>query len=230
VLLSVFTATDEMVGPVRQAKAEIETFTHDLLARRAAQPGDDITSALVAATDAGQLADGDAYFLLEELLSASVDNTANAAALALYTLAQRPDAWRSLHNNPGCIDAAIEECGRFEPAIRHTIKAAVAPTTVGGVDVQPGEFVTVRIAAAHRDPLVYDSPHTFSLDRIRPKPQLSFGAGRHYCVGAALGKMEVTEMVRGMTSRWTNAEVRDGVDMDLNLSGVVRRLPIGLTQ
>jgi cytochrome P450 len=229
VLLSVFTATDEMVEPVRAVKAEVAEFAEELLALRRVRPADDLATALLEAERSGGIEHGDAFHLLEELLSASVDNTANTTALALLTMAQHPDAWAEVHEDPTLLGAAVEECGRFQPAIRHTIKAAVAPTTVGDVAVEPGEFVTIRIAAAHRDPAVFADPHRFDLHRDSPASQLAFGAGRHYCLGAALGRMEVTEMVGALVARWPAAEVRDGVDMDLNVSGIVRSLPLGPT-
>jgi cytochrome P450 len=121
----------------------------------------------------------------------------------------------------------MEECGRYEPAIRHTIKVATADTTVGDQRVAAGEFVTVRIAAAHRDPAAFERPHELDIDRVKPKPQLAFGAGRHYCLGAALGRMEVVEMVGALTSRWARAEIVGPVDMDLNTAGIVRSMPVG---
>jgi cytochrome P450 len=228
VLLSVFTATEEMVEPVRAVKEEVAAFAEELLALKRVKPADDLATALLDAERTGAIEQGDAFYLLEELLSASVDNTANTTALALLTLAQHPDAWAELREDPSLLGAAVEECGRYQPAIRHTIKAAVAPTTVGDVPIGPGELVTIRIAAAHRDPAVFDDPHTFDLHRGSPASQLAFGAGRHYCLGAALGRMEVTEMVAGLVGRWPAAEVRDGVDMDLNISGIVRSLPLGV--
>jgi cytochrome P450 len=227
VLLSVFTARPEMVEPVRAAKSELGAYTEALLASKAGAPGDDLTTALLAAVAAGQIEAREAYFLLEELLSASVDNTANTTALAIYTLARHPVAWRRVHDDPSMLTAATEECGRLEPAIRHTIKVATAPTVVGDHAVAAGEFVTVRIAAAHRDPLAFPDPNRLEIARVKPKPQLAFGAGRHYCLGAALGRMEVAEMVGALTARWSRAEVRAGVDMDLNTAGIVRAMPIG---
>jgi cytochrome P450 len=229
-LLRVFTATREMVEPVRAAKHLLAEYTHELLQTRAQRPADDLTTALLEAERSGAIESGDAFFLLEELLSASVDNTANTTALALLTLARQPGAWQRVHDDPSLLDRAVEECGRFEPAIRHTIKFAVASTSLAGVAIERGEVVTVRIAAAHRDPAVHPDPHRFSLDRVKPRMQLAFGAGRHYCLGAALGRMEVTEMVAAMTHRWSSAAVLDGFDADVALSGVVRSLPMqGIT-
>lgn len=229
-LLLVFTATPEMVEPVRAAKAELAGYTRELLAAKRARPGDDLASMLSAAEAAGALAERDVFHLLEELLSASVDNTANTAALAVWTLANHPEQWALLHSQPDLLANAVEECGRFQPAIRHTIKYAVDDTTIEDVPIEKGDFVTIRIAAAHRDPAVFDSPHVLDISRDLARPQLAFGAGRHYCLGAALGKMEVQEIVRGLVVRWRRCEPADGVRMNLNASGNVFALPLRLME
>lgn len=227
-LLSVFTATDAMVAPVRAAKTELAGYTRALLAAKRRAPGDDLASFLVAAADQGAISAEDAFFLLEELLSASVDNTANTAGLALWTLACVPEAWSAVHEDADLLNGAVEECGRFQPAIRHTIKFAVTDTSLGGIDVPAGSLVTIRIAAAHRDPAVFDDPHRFDIRRRQARPQLAFGAGRHYCLGAALGRMEVQEIVGAVVRRWPAASPTDGVEMHLNASGVVLRLPLAV--
>ncbi len=226
-LLMVFTAAASMVAPVRQAKAELASYTRDLLAHKLRSPGDDLATALASAAHSAVISAGAAYGLLEELLGASVDNTANTAALALHTLAHDPDSWRRLHEDGALIPGAVEECSRFQPAIRHTIKFATADTALDGTDISAGDFVTVRVAAAHRDPEVYPSPHTFDIDRIPARPQLAFGAGRHYCLGAALGRMEVQEMVAGLTARWNAAAMLPGFMHSINASGHVHALPMG---
>lgn len=170
----------------------------------------------------------DVFHLLEELLSASVDNTANTAGLAVWTWATCPQQWSMLHLHPDLLANGVEECGRFQPAIRHTIKYAIDDTVIDGTTVAAGEFVTIRIAAAHRDPAVFDHPHRLDIERKLAKPQLAFGAGRHYCLGAALGKMEVQEIVRGVVSRWPSCEPGNGVSMNLNAAGIVLALPVRL--
>lgn len=226
VLLGVFTATDEMVAPVRAAKAELGDYTRALLEQKRQHPQDDLATFLVDAAAAGSISDLDAFYLLEELLSASVDNTANTAGLALWTLATHPDAWAAVHDDPELLGGAIDECGRFQPAIRHTIKFAVADTELGGVALPAGSLLTIRVAAAHRDPAVFADPHRFDIGRRQARPQLVFGAGRHYCLGAALGRMEVQEIVGAAVARWPSATPGDGVEMHLNASGQIMRLPL----
>ncbi len=225
-LLLVFTATSEMVAPVRAAKEQLAAYTHELLAHKRAHRGDDLATALADAASSGAITDDDAYCLLEEMLSASVDNTANTAGLALHTLAGHPAAWSTMHADADLLPGAVEECGRFQPAIRHTIKYAVADTEIAGTAVPAGSYLTVRIAAAHRDPSVYEQPHTFDVRRRQPRPQLAFGGGRHHCLGAALGRMEAQEIVGGLTSRWPAAAIGDGARLSIAASGHVFELPL----
>ncbi|MCU1398368.1 MAG: hypothetical protein JWN62_1477, partial [Acidimicrobiales bacterium] len=224
-LLLVFTAEPWMVEPVRRAKRELLEYSRALLDAKRRQPGDDLASVLAGAEANGAVTADDALYLLEELLSASVDNTANTTALALLTLARHPQQWLALHDHPTLLANAAEECGRFEPAIRHTIKYATTDTDVLGRPVAAGTFVNVRIAAAHRDPAVFTDPHRLDIARKPAKPQLAFGAGRHYCLGAALGKMEVQEMIAGLTTRWPAAGVADA-DTSVTASGHVRALTL----
>jgi cytochrome P450 len=225
-LLSVFTASPEMVEPVRAAKVAMAELTRTLIADRRRDPGDDIVSVMLAGVGAGELDDDDLFFLVEELLSASVDNTANTTALAVWTLLQHRDVFEHLGEDPDLIARAVEECGRYEPAIRHTIKYALADTAVGGVEIPAGGFVTIRIAAAHRDPAVYPDPHRFDIGRESPKQQLAFGQGRHFCLGAALGRMEIGEMIRALAMRRPGAVIGEHVDMSKNAAGIVHRLDI----
>ncbi len=129
-------------------------------------------------------------------------------------------------DDPALVAMAVEECGRYEPAIRHTIKYALADTAIGDVDIPAGGFVTIRIAAAHRDPAVFVDPHRFDIDRDPPKQQLAFGLGRHFCLGAALGRMEIAEMVRALVTYRPDAAIGDHVDMTKNAAGLVHRLDI----
>jgi len=222
-LILVFTAKESMVQPVREAKAEIAEYARDLLRHKRAHPDDMLGTVLAHAEDRDDITDEDAVGLLEELLSAAVDNTANTVGCAFHALATHPDAWAAARTD---VVAAVEECGRFEPAIRHTIKFAVDDTTLLGTPIAAGDFVTIRVAAAHRDPAVFDDPHRMDVGRAQPKGRLDFGAGRHYCLGAALARMEVEEMLGGVVARYASASVADGAQMEVAANGHVFRLPL----
>jgi cytochrome P450 len=222
-LILVFTAQASMVEPVRAAKAEIARYAAELLQRKAAAPDDGLGSVLAAAAERGELTLLDAQGLLEELLSAAVDNTANTAGCAFTALAAHPAQWTAV---AGDVASAVEECGRFEPAIRHTIKYAVVDTELAGTPIPAGSYVTVRVAAAHRDPEVFAAPHVFDVRRRQAASRLDFGGGRHYCLGAALARVEVEEMVAGVRARYGRIVAAPDGEADIAANGHVYRLPL----
>jgi cytochrome P450 len=223
-LILVFTARPEVVGPVRSAKADIAAYSRELLAHKAAHPDDGLASVLAQARAAGTIGEADALRLLEELLSAAVDNTTNTTGCAVHALATVPGAWRAARGVD--VAAVVEEVGRFQPAIRHTIKFAVADTELAGTPLPAGSFLTIRVAAAHRDPLAFERPHELDLHRRASPGQLAFGAGRHHCLGASLARMEVQEMVGGLLRRFPEVAVGDGVEASIVADGHVLRLPL----
>ena len=225
-LISVFTADPAMAEPVRRVKAEMAAYSAALLAEKRRRPGDDLTTVLARAEDAGDL--------LRRRRRAAARGAAQRVGRqhgehrrALDLDARSPPGGvGALVAEPDLLVDALEETGRFEPSIRHTIKYARRDTELLGEAVPAGTFVTIRIAAAQRDPAVYERPHELDLRRRQPSPLLSFGAGRHYCLGAALGRMEIQEMVAGLLGRWPAVAVGDDVDMNLNGAGIVFRLPL----
>ena len=226
-LISVFTAEPSMAEPVRRVKAEMAEYSAALLAEKRRNPGDDLTTVLARAEDAGDLLATDVGPLLEELLSASVDNTANTTALSVWTLALRPEAWVGARRRarPARRRPRGDRSLRALDPPHHQVRPAATPSCSAS-PIPEGTFVTIRIAAAQRDPEVYERPHELDLWRRQPSPLLSFGAGRHYCLGAALGRMEIQEMVAGLLGRWSAVRVGDDVDMNLNGAGIVFRLPL----
>ena len=97
-----------------------------------------------------------------------------------------------------------------------------------GVPVPAGTLMTAYLDAAHRDPDVFEDPDRFDVTRRLPQPQLIFGIGRHYCIGAALARMQIQEVLRAITLRWA-ATPRLGPGMSLKTavgSCEVANLPV----
>jgi cytochrome P450 len=95
-----------------------------------------------------------------------------------------------------------------------------------GIEVPAGTLVTVYLASAHRDPAVYDDPDRFDVGRRPAQPHLEFGIGRHYCVGAALARMEIQEVVRAVTTRWRSPQMGAGARVRTATAGEVDLLPV----
>jgi cytochrome P450 len=211
VALQAFSGDPEVMGNVRVALRYLRHFADDLLESKRSAPGDDITSALVRGIDDGVLTHGDARSLLTELLSASVDNTTHSMGLVLWLLCTHPDQWQRVANDRSHVERAVEECGRFEPVIRHGKHFNERDAELLGFRIPAGTLMTAYLDAAHRDPDVFEDPDRFDVTRRLPQPQLVYGIGRHYCIGAALARMQIQEVLRAVTSRWV--EPRLGSDV-----------------
>jgi len=124
------------------------------------------------------------------LIVAGNETTRTATSHGLITLLDHPDQLRALRDDPSLIPGAVEEILRWQPPIHHFRRTATVDTEVGGQPVAAGEKVLLWYAAANRDEAVFDDPHTFRIDR-NPNPQLSFGIGEHFCLGANLARLSL---------------------------------------
>ena len=121
----------------------------------------------------------------------------------------RPDLWSALAADSKLIDAAIEETLRFDAPVQFLMRKATRPMHYHGQDVAAGENVTVVMAAANRDPDVYERPDEFRLDR-KKNHHHTFGFGIHFCIGAPLARMEARMVLRALTERFAKVERAPG--------------------
>ncbi len=226
IALQAFSGDPAVMGDVTAALRELRRFADDLIEEKERAPGDDITSALLRAVDEGVLTRGDVRSLLTELLSASVDNTTHSLGIAVWLLSEHPDEWSAVASGIAPVERAVEECARYEPVIRHGNHVAARDVEWLGIEIPAGTLVTAYLASAHRDPAVYHEPDRFDASRRPAQPQLEFGIGRHYCIGAALARMEIQEVVRAVTTRWRAARVMPGARVRTATAGEVDALPV----
>ncbi len=165
-------------------------FFDDLFQRRKKAPRNDLTTAMVYAGD-GEDA------LTQEELSTSViglfgagfETTAHMIGNGIFCLGANPEQRVKLKNNIELADAAVEEILRFESSLQATYRTALEPKEVAGQKIGVGERVLTIVAAANRDERHFDNPELFDISPREQKP-LTFGGGIHYCVGAALARLE----------------------------------------
>ena len=203
VVLQAITGDPALAGDVVQAAAAMRTFVDELIAAKREDPGDDLLTIMLRAVEDGDLTEEDVRTLSFEMLSASTDNTANAAGLALIALARAPDQWEVLRSEPAGLAArAVEECMRVEPRVRYEKAWAPAPATLLDIEMPADTVVALDLVAAHHDPAVFPDPGVFDITRVHAKPQLNFGVGRHYCLGAALARMELQVVLERLSNDW----------------------------
>jgi cytochrome P450 family 144 len=158
----------------------------------AAGEGDDETILLAVrrALDVGTLEMGEVQTVLHTLLSAGGESTTSLLGNAVRMLAEDPELQRRLRARLEDIDVFVEEVLRLESPFRHMMRSVPHDTTLGGVDIAAGSTVLLFFAAGNRDHAQFDNPDRVDLTRGSPKRHLAFGHGIHFCVGAALARIE----------------------------------------
>lgn len=179
-------------GPqVEQAYAEVRSYVVDLLARRRAEPGEDLASVL-ATGDA--VTDDEAATLVSSVISGGTDTTTAQLAHGLRLFAEHPQQWQALREDPSLVDRAVEEVLRYEPITPFTARICQADVELRDVVFPAGTVLFVCAATANRDPAVFEEPDRFDITKDRGSASvLTFGFGAHYCVGAYLARAELAE-------------------------------------
>jgi cytochrome P450 len=177
-----------------------ELFT-DLVDRRRADPGDDLVSQLVGALDAGQCSLDELVSLAQLLLVAGFETTTNLVGNAVRAMQTTPGQWEALVADPSLATGAVEETLRYDPPVQLTARIAHEDTELAGVPFRRNWGVLVLIAAAGRDPAAHEDPDRFDLHRVPTTPHLAFSGGAHYCLGAALARLEGEVALRMLAER-----------------------------
>lgn len=141
------------------------------------------------------------------LLIAGHETTSNLLGNGLLLLIRHPEIWQQLRDEPGLIDGAIEEMLRFEsPVQRGTFRIASEDFEFAGCRIKQGDQVAALIGAANRDPEIFPDPDVFDIRRT-PNRHLAFGNGPHFCMGAALARLEARVAFRLILERFSEARI-----------------------
>ncbi len=167
-------------------------------------PDDLISRLVIAEQDGRRLGDDETVGLLIQLLVGGNETTTSLITNALVRLTEDPSRWERLRADPALVDVAVEESLRFDPPVLGLFRTTNCPVEVDDVAIPDGAKVMLLYAAANRDPQAFDDPNEFSLDRdlddLR-RHHLSFGYGIHFCLGAALARMEARIAIGQLAAR-----------------------------
>jgi cytochrome P450 len=207
------------------ARDAMVAYMGGLIAQRRAQPTDDLLGALVAARDEGdRLNEGELFALAIGILIAGHETTMNMISNMTFQLLTRPDRGAALRTDPDAIAAGVEELLRFTPlgASSGFPRIATEDVELSGVTVRAGEAVLVSVAAANRDPDVFDHPEELLLDRANTG-HVAFGHGAHHCMGAQLARMELQEAIGGLLREFPDLHLAvPAQDVEWRTGGFVR--------
>jgi cholest-4-en-3-one 26-monooxygenase len=168
--------SEYVMGPLREAK---RGSTHD-----------DLVSVLLEALDTEQLTEAEFFGFFPLLIVAGNETTRHALAGGLLELIRQPDQLTALRADPSLIPGAVEEVLRWTSPVGFFPRFPTAQAELGGRTIQPGEPVMLFYPSANRDESVFKDPDTFDVRRD-PNPQVAFGFGAHYCLGASLARLEL---------------------------------------
>jgi cytochrome P450 len=191
-------STELLIPPVDKATAEVVWRAQEHLrgylgelvaAKRRDRTGDDLLAALVDAGDEQRLSDEELVGMGVLLLIAGHETTVNLIGTGMLVLLRRPDQLAAVRADPGLLPGAIEEFLRFDGPILSVLRYTGGDVEIGGVSIPAGEVVMLSLGAANRDPARFERPEVVDLGR--PDNQhVAFGHGIHFCLGAALARLE----------------------------------------
>lgn len=198
------------IDEANAAHANSEAYFQRLFDLRRREPGDDLTTQLVQAEEAGsKLSNEELTANIILLFGAGHETTVNLIGNALLALHRNPDQLELLKSNLSLMPNAIEEFLRYDSPVQLTYHVAMEDVEIGGVKIPQGDNVMCLLGSANHDPAVYpDHPDRLDITRPNVRP-LSFGGGIHFCLGAQLARLEAEVALTTLLRRIPNLRIDD---------------------
>lgn len=186
---------------IEQAGLEFGEYFTELIGRRRSSPRDDLLTKLIRAEDGGdRLSVEELIATCVLLLVAGHETTVGLIANAMLALLRQPEQFAALVREPALAAEAVEETLRYDPPVQLTGRVAKDGLRVGPIEPPAGAVLLILLAAAGRDPAVFQHPDRFDIRRGRAD-HLAFGAGPHFCLGAPLARLESAIAIRAIARR-----------------------------
>ncbi|NOP96056.1 cytochrome P450 [Mycolicibacterium fortuitum] len=212
-----------------QGMALLEMFQYftELTASRRANPTDDLASTIANATlDGEPLSDIDTVSYYAIIAAAGHDTSSASISGGMHALLQNPDQLARLQNDMGLMPLAVEEMVRWTTPVKEFMRTAQQDYEIRGVRVAKGESVLLSYVSGNRDEEVFVDPFRFDVGRD-PNKHIAFGYGVHFCLGAALARMEINSFFSELLPRLRSVELA-GVPqhMATTFVGGLKHLPV----
>lgn len=223
-----FARDPEVTRAAHDAKREVREYMAPILPERRQNPGPDLLSALCTAeVDGVRMDDEQLCSFVTLLLTAGGETTDKAIALVVKNLIEHPEQMRQVREDRGLIDRAIAEMLRYTTPGHLISRLVLEDVQVSGGTIPQGSTVLLLLGAANRDERRFKDPDTFDIFRDDHDPEhaftaaaghLSFGLGRHFCVGSLLARYELSISLASLLDAMDNIQYADGPPAEYGIS------------
>jgi cytochrome P450 len=229
--------TSNRADQAEHAAAGSEQFAdyfHWLIEKYTAEPEDNLISALIAVTsddpDGAGLSRSELVGACTLLLFGGHETTTNLIGNSMLSLMTHPDEFAWLRSNPDQLGTSLEELHRYDGSTKLMVRIVAESHTRGDVELEAGQNVFLGVMSANRDEAVYPDADRLSLRRPQPRGHLGFGYGIHFCLGAALARLETHIAIRDLIDRFPHisADPENAVWRATLLSRGLQHLPVDL--
>ena len=227
------TWSDELVGglsshidestiqKVMDTFAAYTAFTMDVIAKRRAEPTDDLFSVLVNSEVEGQKMSDDEIVMETLLILIGGDETTrHTLSGGTEQLLRHRDQWEALVADPEKLPGAIEEMLRWTSPVKNMCRTLTADTEFHGTELRKDEKIMLMFESANFDESVFGDPENFRIDR-NPNNHLAFGFGTHFCLGNQLARLELSQMTSRVLQRLPDLRLAEGADVPLRPANFV---------
>lgn len=209
------------INMLMETFAAYTAFTMEVIAKRRAEPTDDLFSILVNAEVEGQRMSDDEIVMETLLILIGGDETTrHTLSGGTDQLLRHRDQWERLVADQSLLPGAIEETLRWTSPVKNMCRTLTADTTFHGTDLKAGEKIMLMFESANFDEAVFENPDEFRIDR-NPNSHLAFGFGTHFCLGNQLARLELRLMLERLLTRLPDLRLADDKALPLRPANFV---------
>jgi cytochrome P450 len=184
-------SSEDIIGAIQAVVADFVTYFNAITENRRAEPRGDVASVIANGEVDGRplgALEAMGYYII--VATAGHDTTSNTTAHALWAMADFPDQFRKVKENPALIPGLVEESIRWATPVKHFMRSATADTELRGQKIAKGDWLFLSYPSGNRDEEIFSDPFRFDIERS-PNKQLAFGYGAHVCLGQHLARLEM---------------------------------------